>query len=208
VALASVLCITFSIIPILGAISEPNTENTTKVTLDSSNVSMLDAVKYKKYKKKYKIKYKRIKTKKGYRWVKASYLYSGSYYKKTKKYKKSKSYNSKVGASYKKVTSLYVECKARCSCSLHSDYKEHSSKFKNYCPYCKRYGTLKYEQGKSCPEGMWVCSKCDADYCLVHGKSHTSKAKYLSKPTPVPKPKPVTTNNTNNTNTNSQDIKV
>ena len=70
---------------------------------------------------------------------------------------------------------------ARCSCSLHQDYKEHTSKFKNYCPYCKKSGKVKYERGSSCPEGMWVCSACDADYCLVHGKSHVTKAKYLAK---------------------------
>jgi hypothetical protein len=109
----------------------------------------------------------------------ASYFYVVKK-KKTKK-KSSKSTLPNVGATTVTVTSQYIESTGRCSCSLHTDYKLHSEKFKNYCPYCKQTGTLKYERGSSCPEGMWVCSNCDADFCLVHGKSHVTKAKYLKK---------------------------
>ncbi|MBE2899970.1 hypothetical protein DNK57_03940 [Methanothermobacter thermautotrophicus] len=86
-----------------------------------------------------------------------------------------------VGASYHRVTSQYVESVGRCSCSLHTDYAEHRSIFRNHCPFCGRDGVLRYEEGPTCPEGMWVCSHCDADFCLVHGKSHTSRARYLTR---------------------------
>ncbi|MDO8870301.1 MAG: hypothetical protein Q7V10_06065 [Methanobacteriaceae archaeon] len=111
--------------------------------------------------------------------VNASYFYVTKK-KKTKK-KSTKSTLPNVGATSVTATSQYVDSTARCSCSLHKDYKLHSEQFKNYCPYCKKSGKLKYERGRSCPEGMWVCSNCDADFCLVHGKSHVTKAKYLTK---------------------------
>lgn len=85
-----------------------------------------------------------------------------------------------VGASYHRVTSQYVESVGRCSCSLHTDYAEHRAAFRNHCPFCGRDGTLRYEKGPTCPEGMWVCSHCDADFCLVYGKSHTARASTLS----------------------------
>lgn len=110
--------------------------------------------------------------------VHASYFYV---VKKKKTKKSTKSILPNVGATSVTVTSQYVAATARCSCSLHTDYKLHSAQFKNYCPYCKKSAKLKYERGRSCPEGMWVCSNCDADFCLVHGKSHVSKAKYLTK---------------------------
>lgn len=44
-------------------------------------------------------------------------------------------------------------------------------------------GTLTFEQGSASwtsPEGMWYCTRCDMDFCLVHGKSHDSRGKYLT----------------------------
>lgn len=39
---------------------------------------------------------------------------------------------------------------------------------------------MKYEEGRTCPEGMWPCKTCDADFCLVTGKEHISRSpKYL-----------------------------
>ncbi|MCK9151171.1 hypothetical protein [Methanobacterium alcaliphilum] len=165
-----------------------STESVQKLNSNNSinadeDISIVNAV-YKK--KKIKVKVKIIVK----RWYYSETLGKWTYknvtrYKYVTRYKKvkssSKAYSSKVGASSIIVDSEYLESQGRCSCSLHKDYKEHYSKFKNYCPYCKKHGTLVYEEGRSCPEGMWVCSSCDADYCLVHGKSHTSKAKYLKK---------------------------
>ncbi|MGC9516862.1 MAG: hypothetical protein ACP5C3_04095 [Methanomicrobiales archaeon] len=75
----------------------------------------------------------------------------------------------------------YVKSTAKCSCSLYSDYKYHTHYFKNYCPNCHRYGTINYEQGSGGhnPEGMWYCTACDMDFCLVHGKSHDHRGLFL-----------------------------
>lgn len=126
--------------------------------------------------------------------VKASYKkkikrkYARAYYKKkVKKRKHAWAYTLRyttrrhVGASHHEVNPQWVEASGRCSCSLHTDYREHTSRFRNYCPFCGSHGKLAYEEGPTCPEGMWVCRGCDADFCLVHGKSHTSRAKYLSR---------------------------
>jgi|GEM_PF-4827372 len=45
------------------------------------------------------------------------------------------------------------------------------------------------------PEGMWYCTRCDSDYCLVHGTEHSKNPKgYLKRYKPKPKliivPKP------------------
>ncbi len=60
----------------------------------------------------------------------------------------------------------------------------HFKMFKNYCPYCHKKGTLSFEEGSASytsPEGMWYCTRCDADFCLVHGKEHiNNNAKWLS----------------------------
>lgn len=37
--------------------------------------------------------------------------------------------------------------------------------FKNYCPVCHSYGTLRFNP-KGTYEGEWTCSHCDSDYCL------------------------------------------
>lgn len=134
--------------------------------------------------KSYSIGKKKVYAKVYYKKKYRKKTYTKAYYKK--KIRKRKHVRAayrtsrRVGASKHTVNADYVESTGRCSCSLHTDYKEHSSRFNNYCPFCGRHGTLRYEEGRTCPEGMWVCSKCDADFCLVHGKSHTSRAKYLS----------------------------
>ncbi|KZX13262.1 hypothetical protein [Methanobrevibacter filiformis] len=88
----------------------------------------------------------------------------------------------KVGPTYVKVTTKYVLTTGRCSCGKTGSYKYYTSKFKNYCPYSKKTGVLKFEQNPTCPEGMWVCTRCDADFCLVTGKEHVKyRAKYLKK---------------------------
>jgi len=75
----------------------------------------------------------------------------------------------------------YLISTGRCSCGKTGNYKYHEGSFKNYCPYCKISGTMIYEEGPTCPEGMWVCTKCDADFCLVTGKEHIIRSpKYLT----------------------------
>ena len=81
-----------------------------------------------------------------------------------------------------KVTSEYVKATGVCSCSLMTDRLHHTEVFKNYCPNCHSKGTIRFEQGSiswTSPEGLWYCTKCDIDYCLVHGKSHDYRGKYL-----------------------------
>ena len=78
-------------------------------------------------------------------------------------------------------SSKYLISTGKCSCGKTGDYKYHEASFKNYCPYCKIEGLMIYEEGPTCPEGMWVCIKCDADFCLVTGKEHIIKSpKYLT----------------------------
>jgi hypothetical protein len=99
----------------------------------------------------------------------------------------------KIGAYNVKVTKDYVKATGVCSCSLMDDRLHHTKVFKNYCPNCHSKGTLTFEQGSiswTSPEGLWYCTKCDIDYCLVHGKSHDYRGKYLT-PTTIPKTEPV-----------------
>jgi hypothetical protein len=89
----------------------------------------------------------------------------------------------KIGAYNVKVTKDYVKATGVCSCSLMTDRLHHTKVFKNYCPNCHSKGTLAFEQGSiswTSPEGLWYCTKCDIDYCLVHGKSHDSRGEYLT----------------------------
>lgn len=81
-----------------------------------------------------------------------------------------------VGAYNIEVTKDYVKATGRCTCSLQSDYAYHTAVFKNYCPNCHHKGNIRYEQGSGShnPEGMWYCTRCDMDFCLVHGKEHIS----------------------------------
>jgi hypothetical protein len=76
-----------------------------------------------------------------------------------------------------------------CSCSLMEDRYHHYAAFENYCPACGSYGSLDFEDGPvryTCPEGMWYCTVCDADYCLVHGKEHRAGTVWYLNPYQVP----------------------
>ena len=88
-----------------------------------------------------------------------------------------------VGAYDVEITKEYVKATAKCSCCLSSDYKYHTHYFKNYCPNCHLDGTINYEQGSGNhnPEGMWYCTNCDIDFCIVHGKSHDHRKLFLKK---------------------------
>lgn len=81
-----------------------------------------------------------------------------------------------------KYNDKYLISTGKCSCGVIGDYYYHNSTFKNYCPFCKKDGCMIYEEGRTCPEGMWVCTICDADFCLVSGKEHINgSTKYLTK---------------------------
>lgn len=91
--------------------------------------------------------------------------------------------NAYNGAYNVEITEKYVKSTAKCSCSLQHDYKRHTHYFLNYCPHCHHKGCLQFEQIKGHnDEGMWYCSNCDADYCLVHGKEHISGSNYYLVP--------------------------
>ena len=86
-----------------------------------------------------------------------------------------------INAHNIQITKNYVIADGVCSCSLCTDRKHHTRTFVNYCPYCKRYGVLKFEAASYWQEGLWYCTKCDADFCLVHGKEHNDPTKlYLT----------------------------
>jgi hypothetical protein len=172
--------------------------NPTKVRAQTLSIYTVKNTK-KVYKKKvyYKV-YKKVYFKKVYRY---RYYYHGKYHYRYKvvyryRYKivyvartvKAISVKSKTTTSSNKpsqgtsqITAGSVSADGRCSCSLHTDYKIHHCTWLNYCPYCKRYGTLAYTT-KGCSEGMFYCKHCDADFCIVHGKEHINKnARYLTK---------------------------
>lgn len=71
------------------------------------------------------------------------------------------------------ITSEYVKSTGKCSCGL-SDYDYHQVTFHNQCPNCGSQGTLQFEQSlkTNSQEGMWYCTVCDCDFCLVCGKEH------------------------------------
>ena len=58
--------------------------------------------------------------------------------------------------------------------------QEHTSRFRNYCPFCGSHGKLAYEEGPTCPEGMWVCRAVMPTSAWFMA-NHTSRAKYLSR---------------------------
>lgn len=90
-----------------------------------------------------------------------------------------------IGATNITITEKYVSSCGVCSCIHCSDRFHHTATFQNYCPMCGHYGTLAYEEGPAsytCPEGMWRCGFCDADYCLVHGTEHSYNPKGYLKP--------------------------
>ncbi|MEM4526039.1 MAG: pseudomurein-binding repeat-containing protein, partial [Methanothermobacter sp.] len=90
-----------------------------------------------------------------------------------------------LGAYNIQVTKDYVKATGRCTCGSKDYSNYYTSAFVNYCPCCGRYGTLAFEQGGTTDgnyEGMWYCTHCDADYCLVCGKLHVSGSKVYLKP--------------------------
>jgi len=202
-ALLLAIGIVMCIFPFIGGTNShvASSENA-KIGLDEKDISEIDAagtirlIKYKKYKKPKK-KYK--KTKKTYKKAKATYIYKklkvrykyrGKWrtkwvykrYKITIK-KTTKVSRSNVGAKNVVVTSEYVYATARCSCSLYTDYNYHTRVFCNYNPRTNHWGVLKFEQGpapKTSPEGLWVATDTDMDFCLVHGRSHDSRNVYLT----------------------------
>ncbi|GLI12531.1 hypothetical protein MARBORIA2_16210 [Methanobrevibacter arboriphilus] len=90
--------------------------------------------------------------------------------------------NYTCGPLLVKYNDKYLISTGKCSCGVIGDYYYHNSTFKNYCPFCKKDGCMIYEEGPTCPEGMWVCTICDADFCLVSGKEHINgSTKYLTK---------------------------
>lgn len=93
---------------------------------------------------------------------------------------------SSVGAYNVVKTSKYVIATGKNSCSIQCDYKYHTRVFKNYNPATGHWGILKFEKGAyygrnkgTSPEGLWVATDTDMDFCLVHGKSHDNRGVYL-----------------------------
>jgi len=64
----------------------------------------------------------------------------------------------------------------RCSCGKTGNYNYHEASFKNHCPYCKVSGCMIYKEASAYPEGLWLCNRCGADFCLVTGKEHIIKS--------------------------------
>jgi hypothetical protein len=89
--------------------------------------------------------------------------------------------NYTCGPTFIKYNNKYLISTAKCSCGDAGHYNYQNATFKNYCPFCKIDGTMIYEENTDCPEGMWVCTKCDADFCLVIGREHIANStKYLT----------------------------
>ena len=87
-----------------------------------------------------------------------------------------------IGAYKIKVTNEYVMATGVCSCSLCTNRYHHTRIFYNKNPSTGNKGVLHFEQGSSSwtsPEGLWVASDTDMDFCLVHGKSHDNRGIYL-----------------------------
>ena len=189
--------------------------NATKVraqTLSTYTVSNTKKV----YKKKvYK---KKVYFKKVYRY---RYYYRGKYYYRYKivyRYRivyvarivKAVSVKSKPVTSSNQptqgtsqITAGTVSADGRCSCSLYTEYSIHyHCTWLNYCPYCKKSVILSFTK-QGCPEGMFYCRYCDADFCVVHGKAHVNKnAKYLTKPGKTPSTTTTSTTSASATLTN------
>ena len=89
---------------------------------------------------------------------------------------------SSVAAYNVVVTPKYVMATGKNTCSIPSDYKYHTRVFENYDPSSHKWGVLAYEvgSGRNNPEGMWYSKVTDMDFCLVHGKSHDNRGKYLT----------------------------
>lgn len=78
------------------------------------------------------------------------------------------------GPRYIKYNSKELLSKAKCSCGRKSYNKFYKTKYKNYCPFCKKNGVMTYRNHY---EGEWTCKKCKADFCLADGKEKLYKAR-------------------------------
>ena len=60
---------------------------------------------------------------------------------------------------------------AKCSCGTnYNNYNRHDTIiFKNYCPFCKKYGVLVYNLKGNIVEGELSCELCSADFCIADG---------------------------------------
>ena len=71
-------------------------------------------------------------------------------------------------------TTIHIEG-AICSCGAnHDGYSRHGTvEFENYCPFCKKHGTLIIHNGwyknTEIEELETSCQFCGADFCLVDG---------------------------------------
>lgn len=122
---------------------------------------------------------------------------------KTKtKTKTVKSYWTKCGLSPDKKQIVSIAQPSSADAGRYNYHSLYKTVFKNYCPNCKRWGTLRFDGGKankcitsstygvpwkpSVPEHEITCIKCDSDYCGVTGleksHSHTSRLKNVKKP--------------------------
>jgi hypothetical protein len=168
--------------------------NENKHVLEVNAVSKLKKVKYTYKKVKAVSKYKKVsykKVKAAYKYkVKVRYYYKGKlrtkwvyrYYTPVQQtVSASSAAASSVGAYNVVVTSGYVYATGRCTCCMYTDYNYHTRVFENCNPATGHWGVLKFEQGsgKNNPEGMWVATDTDMDFCLVHGKSHDNRGVYL-----------------------------
>jgi len=67
----------------------------------------------------------------------------------------------------------------KCSCGWNKNhYKKHNKTifYKNYCPFCHKWNTLKYNP-KRVSEGELSCKHCSADFCLVDGNDKSYKVR-------------------------------
>jgi len=91
---------------------------------------------------------------------------------------------SKVYTVKHKYPTITMTGKPSCSCGKRYSYKWYTKTYINYCPYCKRYGTL-YNAHKHQArfEKEITCRKCGSDWCIVCGKEKYSwSRRYLRKP--------------------------
>ncbi|MDR1018638.1 MAG: hypothetical protein LBM02_08065 [Lachnospiraceae bacterium] len=72
-------------------------------------------------------------------------------------------------------THIYIKG-AKCSCGKQGHYyrDKTTNKFKNQCPFCKKYNTLVYNK-KRVTEGELTCKKCDFDACCFEGNDKSGR---------------------------------
>lgn len=193
-ALLLALSIAVLIFPsVEGAENQIASSNNVKIGLNEDNILKVNAAAsliviktnkkftYKKVKVKVKVKV-RYKYKGKWR-VKYVYKYKYVYKRVSTQVKTSKTALTSGSTQINiNATSLStITASGKCSCSLYTDYNVHTGTWLNYCPYCRKYGTLVYDKPSDCPEGMIRCTCCDADFCIVHGKEHiNTNPKFLT----------------------------